>query len=58
MVRYLLRFMKSSIGGENLDETVTGHGAPKPVELMKRPILSHNERGDSVYGPFLGPALR
>jgi ParB-like nuclease domain len=44
------------VGGEDLDETVTGHGAPKPVGLMKRPILSHTERWDSVYGPFLGPS--
>ena len=41
-------------GGGNPEETVTGHGAQKPVELMKRPILNHSERGDSVYDPFLG----
>ena len=43
----------NSFGG-NRDETVTGHGTQKPVELMRRPILNHTERGDSVYDPFLG----
>jgi DNA modification methylase len=33
---------------------VTGHGAQKPVELMRRPILNHTKRGASVYDPFLG----
>ena len=36
------------------DETATGHGTQKPVELMRRPILNHTERGDRVYDPFLG----
>ena len=26
----------------------------KPVELMRRPILNHTRRGESVYDPFLG----
>ena len=26
----------------------------KPLELMKRPILNHTERGQWVYDPFLG----
>jgi len=43
----------NSFGG-NRDEPVTGHGTQKPVELMRRPILNHTERGDSVYDPFLG----
>jgi len=43
----------NSFGG-NRDETATGHGTQKPVELMRRPILNHTERGDSVYDPFLG----
>jgi len=43
----------NSFGG-NRDETVTGHGTQKPVELMRRPILNHTERGDRVYDPFLG----
>lgn len=32
----------------------TGHGTQKPVELMRRPILNHTKRGESVYDPFLG----
>ena len=40
-------------GGGKPEETVTGHGAPKPVELMKRPILNRTERGDAVYDRFL-----
>jgi len=43
----------NSFGG-NRDETATGHGTQKPVELMRRPILNHTERGDRVYDPFLG----
>jgi len=40
--------------GGNKDEQQTGHGTQKPVELMRRPILNHTERGDVVYDPFLG----
>jgi len=40
--------------GGNKDEKQTGHGTQKPVELMRRPILNHTERGDTVYDPFLG----
>ena len=40
--------------GGNKDEKQTGHGTQKPVELMRRPILNHTERGDIVYDPFLG----
>jgi DNA modification methylase len=40
--------------GGNKDEKQTGHGTQKPVELMRRPILNHTERGDVVYDPFLG----
>jgi DNA modification methylase len=43
----------NSFGG-NRDETATGHGTQKPVELMRRPLLNHTERGDRVYDPFLG----
>jgi DNA modification methylase len=35
-------------------EEATGHGAQKPVELMRRPILNNTVRGDIVYDPFLG----
>lgn len=41
-------------GGKNQEETATGHGTQKPIELMRRPILNHTERGDVVYDPFLG----
>jgi hypothetical protein len=41
-------------GGSNSGETVTGHGTQKPVELMRRPMLNHTERGEIVYDPFLG----
>lgn len=30
------------------------HPTQKPVELMRRPILNHTERGEAVYDPFLG----
>jgi DNA modification methylase len=40
--------------GGNQQEEKTGHGTQKPVELMRRPILNHTERGDVVYDPFLG----
>jgi DNA modification methylase len=43
----------NSFGG-NRDEVATGHGTQKPVELMRRPMLNHTERGDLVYDPFLG----
>ena len=36
------------------EETPTGHSTQKPVELMRRPILNHTERGEVVYDPFLG----
>ena len=39
-------------GGDR--EEATGHGTQKPLELMKRPILNHTERGQCVYEPFLG----
>lgn len=41
------------IGGTR-DEEATGHGTQKPVELMRRPILNHTNRGDIIYDPFLG----
>ncbi len=40
--------------GGSREEEVTGHGTQKPLELMKRPILNHTQRGDVVYDPFLG----
>jgi hypothetical protein len=41
-------------GGKNQEETATGHGTQKPIELMRRPILNHTERGDAIYDAFLG----
>ena len=40
--------------GGNKVEKQTGHGTQKPVELMRRPILNHTERGEMIYDPFLG----
>ena len=40
--------------GGSKDETATGHGTQKPVELMRRPIQNHTEAGEAVYDPFLG----
>jgi DNA modification methylase len=36
------------------DPDQTTHGAQKPVECMRRPILNHTREGDAVYDPFLG----
>src|SRR3984893_12833457 len=36
------------------DEEKFDHPTQKPVELMRRPILNHAKRGESVYDPFLG----
>jgi len=41
-------------GGKNPEESATGHGTQKPIELMRRPILNHTEHGDVVYDCFLG----
>jgi DNA modification methylase len=41
-------------GGAKTTDTITGHGTQKPVEVMRRPILNHTERGELVYDPFLG----
>jgi DNA modification methylase len=41
-------------GGKNPEEIATGHGTQKPIELMRRPILNHTERGDLIYDCFLG----
>jgi DNA modification methylase len=36
------------------DEEKFDHPTQKPLELMRRPILNHTKRGESVYDPFLG----
>jgi DNA modification methylase len=41
------------IMGES-DEEKFDHPTQKPVELMRRPILNHTNRGELVYEPFLG----
>ncbi len=43
---------KFIMGGS--DETKCDHPTQKPVELMRRPILNHLQRGELVYDPFLG----
>ncbi len=40
--------------GGNHEEKPTGHGTQKPVELMRRPMINHTERGEVIYDPFLG----
>lgn len=40
--------------GGSHEEPATGHGAQKPIELMRRPILNNTRRGEVVYDPFLG----
>src|SRR3954463_11469387 len=44
----------NAFGGETATDTITGHGTQKPVEVMRRPLLNHTERGGLVYDPFLG----
>lgn len=42
-------------GGEDAAENeATGHGAQKPVEIMRRPILNHLRPGEACFDPFLG----
>jgi len=36
------------------EESKNNHGAAKPVECMRRPILNHLDSGQSVYDPFVG----
>lgn len=43
---------KFIMGGS--DEEKFDHPTQKPLELMRRPILNHTKRGESVYDPFLG----
>jgi DNA modification methylase len=43
---------KFIMGGS--DEDKFDHPTQKPVELMRRPILNHTNRGELVYEPFLG----
>jgi hypothetical protein len=31
-----------------------GHGAQKPVECMRRPIVNNSRPGQAIYDPFLG----
>jgi DNA modification methylase len=43
---------KFIMGGS--DEQKFDHPTQKPVDLMRRPILNHTNRGELVYEPFLG----
>ena len=43
---------KFLMGGS--DEDKFDHPTQKPIELMRRPILNHLQRGERVYDPFLG----
>ena len=36
------------------EETATGHGTQKPLDLMRRPMLNNSARGAIIYDPFLG----
>jgi DNA modification methylase len=40
--------------GGSHEEPATGHGSPKPLEAMRKPILCNTRLGDIVYDPFLG----
>ena len=43
---------KFIMGGS--DEEKFDHPTQKPVALVRRPLLNHTKRGESVYDPFLG----
>ncbi len=43
---------KFIMGGS--DEEKFDHPTQKPLDLMRRPILNHTKRDESVYEPFLG----
>jgi len=43
---------KFIMGGS--DEDKFDHPTQKPMELMRRPIVNHTQRGELVYDPFLG----
>ena len=36
------------------NKSETGHGAQKPVEAMRRPIVNNSKPGQAVYDPFVG----
>ena len=41
-------------GSKDLGDDKQDHPTQKPVELMRKPILNHTQRGAVVYDPFLG----
>lgn len=43
---------KMIMGGS--DEDKFDHPTQKPIELMRRPIVNHLQRGEMVFEPFLG----
>jgi len=36
------------------DEQKFNHPTQKPIDLMRKPILNHLQKGELVYDPFLG----
>ena len=40
------------MGGSGEDKF--DHPTQKPLELMRRPIVNHTKRNESIYDPFLG----
>jgi DNA modification methylase len=40
--------------GNQQREQSWGHGAQKPVECMRRPIINNSRPGQAIYDPFLG----
>lgn len=36
------------------EDTITNHGAQKPIMLYERAFANHGDRGDTVYDPFVG----
>jgi DNA modification methylase len=43
------KFIMGGSGEDKFD-----HPTQKPVELMRRPIMNHTQRGEWIYDPFLG----
>jgi DNA modification methylase len=39
---------------KDLDGDVVGHPNQKSVEIFRRPIIYHTQKGDAVFDPFLG----
>lgn len=48
------QFPPVGTSGSEAEDASTKHGTQKPLEAMRRPLLNHTKRGDSVYDPFVG----